>query len=136
MPVLLGAKLIPVDQPDATISLAPVSGAKNVVLDITGNVRLIGIFVRVTWTVQPSPLEIHGTIDGIPWIWTQANPVSNAAHFCQISENLSKTIQTMGATQRAPTRGFLLECRSIKIEAEITGGTVSNLECRVKYQRL
>jgi len=33
------------------------------------------------------------------------------------------------------TRSFLLEGRSVKVEAETTGGTVSNLSATVKYAK-
>ena len=73
-------------QPDASLNQAnPVSGTKYTVLDTIRNVRIIGIEVNVTWTVQPSPLEIHITIDGQTLRFFKTDPVSATAYFCKNS---------------------------------------------------
>ena len=121
-------------QADATLSQAPVSGTKYEVLATTKNVRIIGISVQCTWTVQPTPLEIHITIDGQTVTFTVTDPVTATDYFCQNSFAAAETAQELTTTQ--PDQAFLREGRSVKVEAEITGGTVSNLSARVKYAKI
>ena len=128
----------PEDQDDATLSQAnPTSGTKYTVLDTIANVRIISISVQCTWTVQPTPLEIHITIDGKTITHTFANPVTATDYVAFINPTKAATAQGLSATD--PTDlglpAFLREGRSVKVEAEITGGTVSNLSSRVKYAK-
>ena len=112
----------------------PVSGTKYTVLETKRNVRIIFIGVSVTWTVQPSPLEIHLTVDGNTITFTQADPVSEGwydAYFVYYADDLHQ-----GFNYMSQYRAFLLEGRSVKIEAETTGGTVQSLDARVKYAKL
>ena len=124
-------------QADATLSQAnPVSGTKYTVLDTTKNVRIKSITARCTWTVQPTPLEIHLTIDGILYTAEYIDPISLTDYITQFrsySGLLLLTIIDAMYTYGAP---FLVEGRTVKIEAEITGGTVSNLFSRVKYAKI
>lgn len=131
----LDEKRVMTHQPDAAISQAnPVSGTKYTVLDTVKNARIISIAVWVTWTVQPAPLEIHITIDGIALTCNFTSPVSTTPYSVQ---NVATDAGFILATPLLDAyRAFLLEGRSIKVEAEITGGTVSNLSARVKYARL
>jgi len=56
----------PKEKADGTLTQAnPISGTKYTVLSTTRRVRILNIAARVTWTVQPNPLEIHLTIDGV-----------------------------------------------------------------------
>jgi len=127
----------PKHQPDAVLNQAnPVSGTKYTVLDTTRLVKITAIAVRVIWTVQPTPLEIHITIDGITINHSIANPVTNTWYFPIVQPANPETAQTMttaftGATYAQPT----YEANSIKIEAETTGGTVQSMEARVKYAK-
>lgn len=125
-------------QADATLSQAnPTSGTKYTVLDTTKNVRIISIEVNVTWTVQPTPLEIHITIDGQTITHGQIDPVSTTNYFCYRHPAHAASSQQMTSTlavYQAPA--WLYEARSIKIEAETTGGTTSNLSARVKYAKM
>ena len=123
-------------QADATLSQAPVSGTKYEVLATTKNARIEGISVQCTWTVQPTPLEIHVTIDGQAFTFTVANPVTATDYFARLSTEAAITAQVLDTTDYARERAFLLEGRSVKVEAEITGGTVSNLLARVKYAKI
>jgi len=127
---------VPVHQADATLSQAnPTSGTKYTVLDTTKNVRIRGISVKVTWTVQPTPLEIHITIDGQTRTHTFTNPVTATNYICDEYDYSDPTALPMDITARLTQRDMLIEGRSVKVEAEITGGTVSNLSARVKYAK-
>jgi len=122
-------------QADATLNQAsPVSGTKYTVLDTTKNVRIISATAKVTWTVQPTPLEFHITIDGQTLIAQKVNPVSAAVNSLQ--NNTPDTANLGFGNSVAGYRAFVLEGRSVKIEAETTGGTVSNLSARVKYAKI
>jgi len=111
---------------------APVSGDKYVILDTTRNVRIYGISVLVIWTVQPSPLQIHITVDGVAIAFNQTDPMSAARHFA-----LNSLAPGGGALSNAAAdakrQSFLLDGHSIKVEAETTGGTVQNLLAFVDY---
>lgn len=132
-----------VQQADATLSQAnPTSGTKYAVSGELGtgakNARITSIEVQCTWTAQPTPLEIHVTIDGNALIFTKTDPVSATPYFCHVEPGNNATTQTMNVS--VTTGGVLLlpfhlEGGSIKIEAEITGGTVSNLSARVKWNK-
>ena len=122
-------------QADAVLDQAnPVSGTKYVVLDTVRNTRIIGIMAQCTWTVQPTPLEVHLMLDGIPYTAAQTDPVTITAYALYFSE--AEAQPQLSTSLKAPTKSFLCECRSIKVEAEITGGTVSNLTARVKWAKL
>ena len=127
-------------QPDATIDQAnPVSGTKYEVLAETKNVRIIGISVRCTWTVQPDPLEIWVTADGQTQRWYVPSPASIKDYIAMTpaSSVVSHTNLSMVEWSASMFFGaFLLEGRSVKVEAEITGGTVSNLSARVKWAKM
>jgi len=134
-------------QADALVSMSggtpPVSGTKyewstdGSVANALGsqkNVNLLAIGVAVTWTVQPTPLEVHITIDGQAYTASFANPVSATYYrvFIPVSGILELTNQT-------PTHSgafSLLKGRSVKVEAETTGGTVSALNMLVKWARI
>jgi len=96
------------------------------------NVRIIGIFVRCTWTVQPTPLEVHLTIDGVVHTASYTDPVSNTGYFVYVDPSLTSGYAMSSGTGK---EAFLVEGRAVKIEAEITGGTVSNLAMRVLWAR-
>lgn len=122
-----------IHQADAFLANAPVSGTKYTVLDTVRNARIISIAVWVTWSVQPAPLEIHLTIDGIALTCNFTSPVSNTVYTVQ---NVSSDAGFILANPVLDAyRSFLLEARSIKVEAEITGGTVSAMSVRVKYAK-
>lgn len=128
-------KAVPEQQADATLNQAnPVSGTQYTVLDTMRNVRIKSISIQCTWTVQPTPLEVHVTIDGQSIIYTVANPVTATDYFASHGSAYTPAWQILETTDRFHTgRPFLYEGRSVMIEAEITGGTVQNLSARVKY---
>jgi len=127
--------VVPENQADATLSQDnPVSGTKYTVLDTTKNVRIIGIEIDCTWTVQPTPLEIHVTIDGIAMIFAQTNPVSATPYRALLNPAYAADNQFMTAATNLDVP-FLIEGRSVKVEVETTGGTVSNLSAKVKYAK-
>ena len=133
-------------QPDATINQDnPDSGTKYEwstdgtqakKLGTQKNVRIIGISVKVTWTVQPDPLEVWITIDGQTIRHVVYSPdtdqdyqaICHALHMSENVQTLTPTTSTM--------MPFVYEGRSVKVEAEITGGTVSNLSARVKWAKM
>lgn len=119
-------------QPDATLNQDnPESGTKYEVLPTKKRCRIISIRVTCTWTVQPTPLECHITIDGQTILASQTDPVSGDAYI----PNLSPTSNgaTFDTLDYSRSRAFMIEGRNVKVEVEITGGTVSNLSARVKY---
>ena len=124
----------PERQPDAVLNQPnPVSGTRYPVLDTTGNVRITGIHVWVTWTGQPTPLEIWVTLSGKTERFFVSNPASDTEQIARWGGQVcpDNTLAAVALTDRA----FLIEDRSIKIEAEISGGVVSNLSVRVKWAR-
>lgn len=126
----------PTAQADEVLNQAnPISGTGYPILAQTANVRIISIAAQCTWTVQPSPLEVHITIDGVPIIThTINNPVSGTWYEAALRAQLAENAQALaGVGTTAPTRAFLYEGRVVAIEAEITGGTVQNLSARLKY---
>lgn len=128
--------LVPAHQADAVLSQAnPVSGTKYTVLATAYNVRLIELVAIVTFTVQPNPLEIHETIDGVALVWAQGNPASATGYFATSIGGASSTGGGFATAATHSSRAFLHEGRTVKIEAETTGGTVQNLDGRVKYAK-
>lgn len=138
-------------QPDALVNMSggtpPGSGVKyewstdGSVANAIGtqkNVRIISMLVNVTWSGQPDPLEIHGTIDGVAYKWTfTPNPASATNYFARLDAGVAENAQLLNTTDTLPAgRGFLLEGRSIKIEVETTGGTVSALNARIKWAKI
>lgn len=127
--------LPPKIQADAVLDQTnPGSGTKYTVLDTTPGTRLISISAYVTWTVQPTPLEIHGTIDGITYDWSKTDPVNNTKYHTYTDYDNAQGNQPL-TTAQVVDKNFMLEARSVKIEAEITGGTVSKLYVRAKYAK-
>ena len=123
-------------QTPADLSQAnPVSGTKYTILDTIKNVRIIDIIIKCTWTVQPTPLELHLTIDGQSITFPFTDPVSNTIYCVFLHGNSPNKWGQLSVTAHSPSRSFLIEGRSVKVEAEITGGTVSNLFARVLYAK-
>lgn len=124
----------PALQADATLAQAnPVSGTKYTVLATAQNVRLLSINEKDTWTVQPNPLEAWVTIDGVTYRFYVANPVSGTNYFAAIDATAADGTLDSGDNYTVKSRSFLLEGRSVKVEAEVTGGTSDPLVMRVKY---
>ena len=124
-------------QADATLDQAnPVSGTKYEVLSTTKRVRIKAIIVKVTWTVQPTPLEIHLTIDGISHTASFSDPESAKNYYVRFYPYDSQNSYGLDGTPYDHERAFMSEGRSVNVEAEITGGTVSNLSARVKYAKI
>jgi len=125
---------VPERQADATLNQAnPGDGTQYEVLPTTRNARIIGITVICTWTVQPTPLEIHVTIDGQTLTFAKTDPVSGTYYTIELNPERAENAGYL--TGWAAGYYILMEGRSIRITAEITGGTVSNLSARVKYAR-
>ena len=128
-------------QADAVLNQSnPVSGTKYIVLDTTKNVKILSVFVSVAWTGQPTPLELHVTVDGITKRFVRNNPASATAYIPQSNPDTAPASQYLVTTADAALPYLLktmdiINGRSVKIEAEIIGGTVSNLSARVKYAK-
>lgn len=120
-------------QADAVLNQAnPVSGTKYTVLDTTKNVRIYSIWVKVTWSVDTSGLEIHLTIDDVVYRFF-VDPTSAQNYFVRIVGNATADGQVLETTEHQKT--WLIDGQSVKIEAESTGGTADPLEARVKYAK-
>jgi len=128
-------------QPDAVLSQAnPVSGTKYTVLDTTKNVRIISIACDVTWaTTQPTPLEIHVTIDGVAYNYYKADPVTATDYYAYPHPEKAENVQQPMSSTKADIsrRAFLMDGKSVKVEIEITWATTqpTPLVCRVKYAK-
>lgn len=122
---------------DATLIQAnPVSGTPYAVLATTNNVRIYGIMAYCEWTVQPTPLELHITIDGNTITHTQTDPVSGTGYLGTRNMDQVETNQGFVTDRETAQRpAFLWEGKSVSITAEVTGGTVQSLQARVKYGR-
>jgi len=129
---------VPAHQADAVLSQAnPVSGTKYTVLDTTKNVRIISIAAMITWaTTQPTPLEVHITIDGVAITVSKTDPVTATPYEVANKSPESAGLVFTSATQEYRGLG-ILEGRSVKIEVEITWSTTqpTPLFCRVKYAK-
>lgn len=99
------------------------------------DVRIIGIGVAVTWTVQPTPLEARIIVDGVTYNFNQANPASgNFYVVIGFFPYVLEASQLLVVGQQ--TNGYLLEGHSVQVLMETTGGTTSQLEGRVIWERL
>jgi len=124
-----------VHQADATKSQDnPASGQKYTLLDTTTFCRIIDFMVRVAWTVQPTPAEIHVTIDGQSLTFTKGDPVNGTLYFFKYWGG-EVAGGFLGADNEVLGKAFILEGKSVKIEIETTGGTTSNITGRAKYAR-
>lgn len=116
----------------------PTSGLKYEVMPTTELVRIISVTTSITHTVQPDPMECHITADGIATTNALATPATATWFYgTHIYHGIFGddviTFQSGLPDRRDLT--FLFEARSCKIEMETTGGTVSNMKCRVKYAK-
>jgi len=129
---------VPEHQTDVTLNQAnPISGTLYEVLAATPNVRLVMVAVRVTWTVQPTPLEVHITIDGVTYTASYTDPITATDHFLiPISAGYPYPGMTLVLLTEAIRHGYpIIEGRNIRVQVETTGGTVSALQARVRYAR-
>lgn len=77
------------------------------------------------------------TVDGVAVTFHKTNPTSAAYYEAAFTHPHLDNQGSMDISGTyTPSRAFLLEGRSVKIEVEITGGTVSNLSARVKYAKM
>jgi len=128
-------------QADAAINQAgPVSTTLYDVLATAFNVRILSISVSVIWTVQPTPLEIVITIDGITIIHAVTNPISTTSYLCVPGKDVAPATQYLlamtGVTPEELGPVILYEGRTVRVQARTTGGTVQNLIARVKWARI
>jgi len=122
-------------QPDAVISQAnPGSGTQYPVLAAQeAPVRIYAAITSVTWTVQPTPLELHGIFETRAYPMTRGNPVSGTDYF--MSKNEAAEGFWLGTDITVMNRAaFLVDIRNMGgIVGEVTGGTVQNLDVRIKW---
>ena len=104
--------------------------------ELQKEVRIHSINVNVTWTVQPSPLEIWVTVDGKTWRFFVIDPESVTNYYALIASNQTPTFQSLSTTDFGFYKNGMFDGRSVKIEAEITGGTVSNISAIVKWGKI
>ena len=125
-------------QDDATlVQDDPVSTEINPVLLASDKVKVYSISASVTWTVQPSPLEIIVIIDGTTTILhVQEDPVSEQEYSAILLAGEPPWLQGMDTTGLASSRAFIYEGHNVAINARTTGGTVSNITCRVKWGQI
>lgn len=127
----------PKHQADAVISQAnPVSATLYEVLATTKNVRIIGFSV-VTTDGTTSLLEVVVTIDGRTLIFLKNNPTSAIVYFPALYSDAAENAGLLAASaDNSAAKAFLLEGRSVKIEARITWTVQpSPLGCRVKWAK-
>lgn len=136
-------KLSPRHQADAFLSQAnPVSGTLygvGALATALSNVSIKSAVARVTWTVQPTPLEIVIVVDGDTITHAFPNPVSATSYGIADSIAFSfaaPAAQNLIAAHTAATIPIVYEGQSVQVFARTTGGTVQLLECRVRYKRL
>ena len=126
----------PEHQADEFLNQAnPVSGNKYTILDTTELVRIMGVAARVAWSGQPNPLQVHITIDGNDISHNKANPVNNTWYFAGWNSQGAENDQGLSTADNTKVKAFAYEGRSVKVEAETTGGTVSALQSRLKWAK-
>jgi hypothetical protein len=127
----------PKNMADAILNQAtPTSAALYTILPTTLNCKIYSATVSVTWTVQPTPVEIIVTIDGNVITHAFTNPVSTTPYgICNgvVACNGAATAQLLAAAYAVDSLPPFYEGKSIMIQARTTGGTVSVLAGRVKY---
>lgn len=133
-------KPVPVLQADTTLSQAnPVSGTQYAVLATNINVRIWAASAYSEWTVQPSPIELHFTIDGNTLTHAKANPVTATHYIAQLNAQGSEIQGNMDIYTALGysliARSIMIEGRSVAAVAEITGGTVQLLTARIKWSK-
>lgn len=142
---------VPEHQADSvTIIASPVSGIKyewktgvsgsGAALGAQKNVRIINMAIKLTWAVtQPTPLQIHVTIDNQVYIFEKADPVTATNYGPRgIWYDSPANAQAMTNDGDAiGNRAFLLEGRSVKIEIEITWATTqpTNLTLTTRWAK-
>lgn len=111
----------------------PVSGTQYSLLPTTRNVRVLGLEASCTWTVQPNPLEMHMTVDGKAVKFSQGNPVSTTLYRPLVE--LAKALNAMNCSGTAYHVYSLRQwdCAELKVDVEVTGGTVQSLDADLIY---
>jgi hypothetical protein len=123
-------------QADASLNQSwPNSDELYTVLDTTANVRLIAFAVKETHSVTPTNVKIVITIDGQTLTYTKTSPSSATWYFPTQSSSVGASSLALGSTDLAQYLTFLYEGRSVKVQASVSGGTVSNLSAIVKYAK-
>lgn len=120
-------------QPQATlIQASPSSGTEYTVVDTTINCRVITAMAYVAWTVQPTTLELHIDIDGERMTFPVSNPISGTVYYAVIESKDLDSALILSTTDYFAYKNFLIEGRSVKVTAEVTGGTSTSLGSYVR----
>lgn len=130
---------VPEMQADASLTQAsPVAGTFYTVLDTVEMARILSMYCRIVWTVQPDPINIKITVDGQTQTGTLANPASATSYFIHRVADGGTVHFLFATTSYVRERHILLEGRSVKIEIShggTTPGTVSQLIGKVRYAK-
>jgi len=130
MPFYKARPVVPKRQPDKYLyQTDPVSDQLYPVLDATDNVRVIAAYAVATWSVQPTQLGVRLTVDGVLETYIKGNPENNVDYLIEPAMRTLKTYAEVGG------RSFALEGRRVKVEARVTGGTVSLLQATVVWAK-
>ena len=137
-------------QADSVTTVAtPVSGTKyewlsgesgaGAALGTQKNCRILGASISVTWAVtQPTPIEIHFTVDDEPITFSKADPTTATAYIARELSLTQPALTQVFTLSIGTVQAFLLEGRSVKVECEITWATTqpTNLKMRVKWAKI
>lgn len=120
-----------------SLNQVPIAGTKYTLLDTVKNVRINKMTCSVNWTLQPNPLEVHLTIDGVAYTATFANPATATSYYLYQRAIYGSSLFDITTASSALSTyvAFLFEARSCKIELETTGGTVQFLRGAVSYSK-
>ena len=134
---IYGGKHFWVLQADVVLNQAnPVSGTQYVVLAETTFVGIRGGAAQCTWTVQPTPLELHHVLDGIDLLSQRVNPASATYYFLAEASWPTGLLQDLIAIDYAErSKGYIFEATTALFIGEVTGGTVQNMTIRLKWSR-
>ena len=121
--VVRPTKFVPKMRADIDISQAnPVSGTYYPVLAETSNVEILSVDAIVTWAVtQPNPMVIRVIVDGVTYLFSQANPVSGTFYYAFLHPGLAENAQlfTTTGSEIAP-RSPLLKGRRVSVDIAVT----------------
>ena len=123
----------PKNQPDKVVDNAPVSTTVYPVLPMTKDVRILSIAIKDVFTVQPDPLEVILNINGFERVALVNNPTTNTYYYIYNPE--AGSTFALASTSYAHSRAFFIEEQQIKVDCRTTGGTVSQMVCRLKWAK-
>lgn len=118
---------------EAINQVNPISGTEYEVMATSKHVEILLMSAHVVWTLQPTPLEIHIYINGVKAIThTRGNPATATEYYANSQPESPLLSQTFTGTLPIIAK-LWPRIETIRVTAEITGGTVQNLYCRFLY---